>query len=84
MLDSQWLYENNNDETYLRRVVRPLEGILTNYKRIFVKDSAVSIFINYVMFCIINIIKLIFRLMLFVMGLKLCCLVYYDMMMELN
>lgn len=42
VLDAQWLYENNNDESYLRRVVRPLEGILTNYKRIFVKDSAVS------------------------------------------
>jgi len=37
------MYENNKDETYLRRVVRPIEGILTNYKRIFVKDSAVSI-----------------------------------------
>lgn len=36
------MYENNKDETYLRRVVRPLEGILTNYKRIFIKDSAVS------------------------------------------
>jgi H/ACA ribonucleoprotein complex subunit 4 len=42
VLDAQWMYENNKDESYLRRVVRPLEGILTNYKRIFVKDSAVS------------------------------------------
>jgi len=36
------MFENNKDESYLRRVVRPLEGILTNYKRVFVKDSAVS------------------------------------------
>ncbi|XP_025420307.1 H/ACA ribonucleoprotein complex subunit 4 [Sipha flava] len=42
VLDAQWMYENNKDESYLRRVVRPLEGILTNYKRIFVKDSAIN------------------------------------------
>jgi H/ACA ribonucleoprotein complex subunit 4 len=29
-------------ETYLRRVVRPLESLLTNFKRIVVKDSAVN------------------------------------------
>lgn len=46
VLDAQWLYENNKDESYLRRVVRPLEGILTNYKRIFIKDSAVSLFLT--------------------------------------
>lgn len=43
VLDAQWMFENNKDETYLRRVVRPLEGILTNYKRVFVKDSAVRL-----------------------------------------
>ncbi|KAE9543579.1 hypothetical protein AGLY_002379 [Aphis glycines] len=42
VLDAQWMFENNKDETYLRRVVRPLEGILTNYKRVFVKDSAIN------------------------------------------
>ncbi|VVC35141.1 Dyskerin-like,Pseudouridine synthase, catalytic domain,tRNA pseudouridine synthase B, partial [Cinara cedri] len=42
VLDAQWMFENNKDESYLRRVVRPLEGILTNYKRIFVKDSAIN------------------------------------------
>ncbi|XP_015363626.1 PREDICTED: H/ACA ribonucleoprotein complex subunit 4 [Diuraphis noxia] len=42
VLDAQWMYENNKDESYLRRVVRPLEGILTNYKRVFVKDSAIN------------------------------------------
>lgn len=29
-------------ESYLRRVIRPLESLLTNFKRIVVKDSAVN------------------------------------------
>merc|ERR1712217_796710 len=42
VLDAQYMYENLNDEKYLRRTVMPLELILTNYKRIVVKDSAVN------------------------------------------
>jgi len=42
VLDAQWVYDNTKDESYLRRVVRPLECLLTNYKRIVVKDSAVN------------------------------------------
>jgi hypothetical protein len=42
VLDAQWLYENHKDERYLRRVIRPLEGLLVNHKRIIMKDSAVS------------------------------------------
>jgi H/ACA ribonucleoprotein complex subunit 4 len=42
VLDAQWLYENEKDESYLRRVLRPLEVLLTEYKRIVVKDSAVN------------------------------------------
>ncbi|BGP46239.1 centromere/microtubule-binding protein cbf5 [Rhodotorula kratochvilovae] len=42
VLDAQWLYDNTRDETYLRRVIRPLETLLTGYKRIVVKDSAVN------------------------------------------
>lgn len=42
VLDSQWLMDNNRDESYLRRVIRPLESLLTTYKRIVVKDSAVN------------------------------------------
>eukprot|EP00955_Chlamydomonas_euryale_P027755 292947-Chlamydomonas_euryale.AAC.1 len=30
------------DETYLRRVVMPLEVLLTGFKRVVVKDSAVN------------------------------------------
>jgi H/ACA ribonucleoprotein complex subunit 4 len=39
---AQWVYDNTKDETYLRRVIRPLESLLTTYKRIVVKDSAVN------------------------------------------
>jgi H/ACA ribonucleoprotein complex subunit 4 len=42
VLDAQWTYDHNKDETYMRRVVRPLELLLTKHKRIVVKDSAVN------------------------------------------
>ncbi|KAG5438709.1 hypothetical protein PCANB_002429 [Pneumocystis canis] len=42
ILDAQWEYDNTRDETYLRRVIRPLESLLVSYKRIVVKDSAVN------------------------------------------
>jgi len=42
VLDAQWLYDNHKDESYLRRVIKPLEALLTNHKRIIMKDSAVN------------------------------------------
>jgi len=42
VLDAQYLYENMRDEKYLRRIVMPLELLLTTYPRIVVKDSAVN------------------------------------------
>ncbi|KAL1957104.1 hypothetical protein VTO42DRAFT_6362 [Malbranchea cinnamomea] len=42
ILDAQWMMDNQRDESYLRRVIRPLESLLTTYKRIVVKDSAVN------------------------------------------
>merc|ERR1712167_6181 len=42
ILDAQYVYENDKDESYLRRVIKPLESLLTTYKRIVVKDSAVN------------------------------------------
>jgi len=36
------MYDNVGDESYLRRIVMPLERLLTPYKRIIVKDSAVN------------------------------------------
>ena len=32
-------------ESYMRRVVKPLEALLTNHKRIVIKDSAVSLMV---------------------------------------
>lgn len=42
VMDAQWLYDNTRDEAYLRRVIKPLESLLTGYKRLVVKDSAVN------------------------------------------
>ena len=42
VLDAQYVYEQTKKEDYLRRVVRPLELLLTNYPRIVIKDSAVN------------------------------------------
>lgn len=42
LLDAQYLYDQSKDESYLRRIVMPLEVLLTNYKRVVVKDSAVN------------------------------------------
>lgn len=42
VLDAQWQFDHGKDETYLRRVIKPLEYLLTDYKRIVVKDSAIS------------------------------------------
>lgn len=42
LLDAQYSYDQSKDESYLRRVVMPLEVLLTNFKRVVVKDSAVN------------------------------------------
>ncbi|XP_040178726.1 H/ACA ribonucleoprotein complex subunit DKC1 isoform X1 [Rana temporaria] len=42
VLDAQWQYDNNKDETYLRRVVFPLEKLMVSHKRLVMKDSAVN------------------------------------------
>jgi len=42
VLDAQWTYDNTRDESYLRKVISPLESLLTMYPRIVVKDSAVN------------------------------------------
>ncbi|KAI9149213.1 H/ACA ribonucleoprotein complex subunit cbf5 [Paramyrothecium foliicola] len=42
VLDAQWQMDNTRDETYLRKVIAPLETLLTSYKRLVVKDSAVN------------------------------------------
>ncbi|CAL8090425.1 unnamed protein product [Calicophoron daubneyi] len=42
VLDAKWLYDNRRDESYLRRVIMPLEKLLVGHKRIMLKDTAVS------------------------------------------
>ena len=42
VLDAQWSRDNLQKEDYLRRVIMPLEVLLTNFKRLVVKDSAVN------------------------------------------
>ncbi|KAF0906926.1 hypothetical protein E2562_013310 [Oryza meyeriana var. granulata] len=42
VMDARWAMDNYSDESYLRRIVMPLEVLLTSYKRLVVKDSAVN------------------------------------------
>ena len=42
LLDAQFEYDHSKDESYLRRVIMPLEVLLTSFKRVVVKDSAVN------------------------------------------
>ncbi|KAL6043814.1 centromere/microtubule-binding protein cbf5 [Balamuthia mandrillaris] len=42
ILDAQHVYDTTKDETYLRRVIKPLEALLVKHKRLVVKDSAVN------------------------------------------
>ena len=42
VMDAQWLLDNHNDDTYLRRTIMPLERLLVRHKRCVVKDSAVN------------------------------------------
>lgn len=42
LLDAKYLFDTTGDESYLRSIILPLEFLLTNYKRIVIKDSAVN------------------------------------------
>lgn len=42
VMDAQYVYDNTRDESYLRKIVQPLETLLVGYKRVVVKDSAVN------------------------------------------
>ncbi|KAH8739879.1 hypothetical protein FG386_001696 [Cryptosporidium ryanae] len=42
ILDAQYLLDNFRDETYIRRIISPLELLLTEMPRIVVKDSCVN------------------------------------------
>jgi H/ACA ribonucleoprotein complex subunit 4 len=42
VLDAKWRYDNFKDETYMRRVILPLEVVLTQMRRILIKDSSIN------------------------------------------
>lgn len=42
LLDAQWHYEHTKKEDYLRRIISPLEILLTTFPRVVVKDSSVN------------------------------------------
>ncbi|KIH67381.1 putative rRNA pseudouridine synthase [Ancylostoma duodenale] len=42
ILDAQYVLDHHKDESYMRRIVRPLEALLVEHKRIIVKDSSVN------------------------------------------
>jgi len=42
VLDARWQYDQNKDESYMRKAIMPLEVLLTSYPRIVVKDTAVN------------------------------------------
>lgn len=50
VMDAQWTYDHHKDESYLRRVVNPLEALLTSHKRIIMKDTAVRLHIKRTVF----------------------------------
>lgn len=42
LLDAKWLLDTKGDQSMMRRVIRPLEWMLTSYPRIIVKDSSID------------------------------------------
>lgn len=42
VIDAQYAFDHFKDESYLRRIIKPLESLLTSHKRIIMKDSAVN------------------------------------------
>ncbi|CAI2348605.1 unnamed protein product [Caenorhabditis sp. 36 PRJEB53466] len=42
VLDAQYLLDTQKDESYMRHIVRPLEALLIQHKRVVVKDSCVN------------------------------------------
>lgn len=42
ILDAQYKYVHEKDESYLRKIVQPLEVLLVNFPRIVIKDSCIN------------------------------------------
>ena len=52
LMDAQWVYDNHKDESYLRRVIQPVEALLVSHKRVVMKDSSVCMIRKVVQFLI--------------------------------
>lgn len=42
LLDAQYLFETKGDESYLRKIIKPIENLLTEMPKVIVKDTAVN------------------------------------------
>ncbi|KAI3388653.1 hypothetical protein SNEBB_005734 [Seison nebaliae] len=42
VLDAQYTYDQYNDESYLRRIIQPLEALLIDHKRIIMRDTSIN------------------------------------------
>ena len=88
VIDATYAYMHNKDESYLRRVIKPLEALLVSHKRIIIKDSAVGVpCLERCLFLLIFPLtksRLSQRSMQFVMVLNCCCRVCFVMKTELN
>lgn len=42
VLDAQYLFEKEGDNSYLKRIIQPVEILLVNYPRVVIKDSCVN------------------------------------------
>ncbi|WUR03536.1 H/ACA ribonucleoprotein complex subunit CBF5 [Vairimorpha necatrix] len=56
--DAKYVFDRNNEEIYLRRVIRPLEEILVEYPKIIVKDSCINALCYGAKLCVSGILRL--------------------------
>lgn len=42
VLDAMYIYKNNTDESYLRKIIQPLENFVVHYPKIIIKDSCIN------------------------------------------
>lgn len=57
LLDSNYIYEQTKNESYLRRIIRPLEELLVGYPRIMIRDSCVNAICYGAKLCVSGVLK---------------------------
>lgn len=57
LLDAYHIYEHSRIETYLRKIIRPLEELLVGYPKIMIKDSCVNAICYGAKLCISGVLK---------------------------